>query len=107
MPEQLWFTAILNRLFAHPVTAFLRALHHEPKYPQAPIANSFAMELLVFFFLLILFLLLRSRLSVDSPGGLQHAFEGIEGFVSDQSREIIGHHSEPYVPFFAIVSSSS
>jgi F-type H+-transporting ATPase subunit a len=103
MPEQLWFTAILNRLFAHPVTAFLRALHHEPKYPQAPIANSFAMELLVFFFLLILFLLLRSRLSVDSPGGLQHAFEGIEGFVSDQSREIIGHHSEPYVPFFAIV----
>jgi F-type H+-transporting ATPase subunit a len=103
MPEQLWFTEFLNRLFAHPVTAFLRALHHEPKYPQAPISNSFAMELLVFFFLLILFLLVRSRLSVDSPGGLQHAFEGVEGFVTDQAREIIGHHSSHYVPFFAII----
>ena len=103
MPEQLWFTEILNRLFGGPVTAFLRALHIEPKYAQAPIANSFAMELLVFAFLLSLFLLVRSRLSVESPGGLQHTFEGLEGFVLGQSREIIGHHSEPYTSFFAIV----
>jgi len=103
MPEQLWFTHLLNHLFAGPVTALLRMLHHEPKYPAAPISNSFAMELLVFAFLLIVFLLLRSRLSVESPGGLQHTFEGIEGFVLGQSREIIGHHSEHYTPFFAIV----
>jgi F-type H+-transporting ATPase subunit a len=103
MPEQLWFTAILNRLFAGPVTAMLTALHVTPKHAQAPITNSFAMELLVFVFLLVVFLMLRSRLSVESPGGLQHAFEGLEGFVLDQSREIIGHHSEAYVPFFAIV----
>src|SRR5258708_20695216 len=103
MPEQLCFTEILNRLLGGPVTALLRAIHIEPKYPQQPITNSFAMELLVFAFLLILFILLRSRLSVESPGGLQHAFEGVEGFVLSQSREIIGHHSEPYTPFFAIV----
>jgi F-type H+-transporting ATPase subunit a len=103
MPEQLWFTQILNHLFASPVAAFLRALRIEPKYPQAPISNSFAMELLVFFFLLVVFLLLRSRLSVDSPSGLQHAFETLEAFALDQSREIIGHHSEHYVPFFAIL----
>ena len=81
MPEQLWFTAVLNHLFAGPVTAFLRMLHIEPKYAAAPITNAFAMELLVFIFLLVVFLLVRSRLSVESPGGLQHAFEGIEGFV--------------------------
>ena len=103
MPEQLWFTEILNHLFAGPVTAFLRALHIEPKYAQAPISNSFAMELLVFAFLLILFLLVRSRLSVESPGGLQHSFEAVEGFVSSQSREIIGHHNEPYTAFFTII----
>ena len=103
MPEQLWFTEILNRLFASPVTAFLRALHIEPKHAQAPISNAFAMELLVFSFLLVVFLLVRSRLSVESPGGLQHVFEGIEGFVLGQSQEIIGHHSEPYTAFFAIV----
>jgi F-type H+-transporting ATPase subunit a len=103
MPEQLWFTRILNHLFAGPVTALMRLLHHPPKYAFAPIPNSFAMELLVFFFLLAIFLLLRSRLSVDSPGSLQHTFEGIEGFVLGQSREIIGHHSEPYTSFLAIL----
>jgi F-type H+-transporting ATPase subunit a len=103
MPEQLWFTAILNHLFASPVTATLRALHVEPKYPNAPISNSFSMELLVFIFLLTVFLMVRSRLSVDSPGGLQHIFEGLEGFVVDQSRDIIPQHNEPYIPFFAIV----
>ena len=103
MPEQLWFTEVLNSLFAGPVTAFLRGLGIEPKHPQAPIANSFAMELLVFSLLIAIFLLLRSRLSVDSPNGLQHSFEAIEGFVLDQSREIIGPHSEPYTAFFAIL----
>jgi F-type H+-transporting ATPase subunit a len=103
MPEQLWFTHILNSLFAGQVTALLRMLHYEPKHPATPISNSFSMELLVFAFLMIVFLLLRSRLSVDSPGALQHAFEGIEGFVHSQSHEIIGHHVEPYVPFFAIL----
>ncbi|MGO8797404.1 MAG: F0F1 ATP synthase subunit A [Candidatus Sulfotelmatobacter sp.] len=101
MPEQLWFTALLNRLFASPVTSVLRALHIEPHHPAAPISNSFAMELLVFGLLLLLFVLVRSRLSVESPGALQHAFEGIEGFVQGQSNEIIGHHSEPYTPFLA------
>ncbi len=103
MPEQLWFTEILNHIFAGPVTSALRAIHIEPKYPSQPITNSFAMELLVFAFLVILFVLLRSRLSVESPGGLQHAFEGLEGFVAGQSREIIGHHNAPYTAFFATV----
>lgn len=103
MPEQLWFTEILNRFLAGPVTALLGLLHIKPKYPDAPITNAFAMELLVAFFLIAVFLMLRSRLSVDSPGSLQHIFEGTEGFVLGQSREIIGHHSEPYTAFFAIV----
>jgi len=101
MPEQLWFTEILNRLFGGAVTALLRSLSIEPKHPGAPITNAFAMELLVFSLLLILFLLVRSRLSVESPGGLQHLFEGVEGFIQSQSNEVIGHHSEAYTPFLA------
>jgi len=101
MPEQLWVAAILNRLFAAPVTALLRLVHFEPRHPQAPISNSFAMELLVFLFLLVLFLMLRSGLSVERPGALQHIFEGAEGFIHQQSQEIIGHHSEGYTPFLA------
>ncbi len=99
MHEQLWFTAFLNHLFAGPVTGLLRTLHLEPKYPDAPIANSVAMELLVFIFLVVVFALVRSRLSVDRPGALQHIFEGAHGFVQGQSNEIIGHHSEGFTPF--------
>jgi len=104
MPEQLWFTKILNHLFAGPVTALLHLLSITPKYPSAPIPNSLAMELLVFFFLLILFLLVRSRLSVESPGGTQHVFEIVEGLILNQSNEIIGHHSEGYTPFLATLA---
>jgi F-type H+-transporting ATPase subunit a len=99
MPEQLWFTEILNRLFAGPVTAMLRAMHLEPKHPQAPIPNSVAMEVLVILFLVVLFMAVRSRLSVDKPSPLQHIFEGVHGFVEGQSQEIIGHHSEGFTPF--------
>ena len=53
----------------------------------------------MFVFLLLIFFILRSRLSVDNPGGLQHTFEGLEGFIQGQSNEIIGHHSESYTAF--------
>jgi F-type H+-transporting ATPase subunit a len=99
MQEQLWFTALLNHLLAGPVTGLLQALHIEVRHPQAPIPNSLAMELLVFLFLVVLFALVRSRLSVDSPGPLQHIFEGAHGFIEGQSAEIVGHHSEGFTPF--------
>ena len=101
MPEQLWFTEILNRFFAGPATAFLRILHIEATYPQAPITNAFSMELLVFLFLVLIFALVRTSLSVDNPGSLQHTFELLRGFINGQSEEIIGHHSERFTPFLA------
>jgi len=57
------------------------------------------MELLVFLVLIVFFVLVRARLSVESPSGLQHIVETIEGFVTNQSEEIIGHHSEKFTPF--------
>jgi F-type H+-transporting ATPase subunit a len=99
MPEQLWFTELLNHLFAGPVTGLLRTLHIEPHSPQAPISNAVAMQILVVLFLVVVFVLVRSRLSVDKPGALQHIFEGAHGFIEGQSHEIIGHHSQGFTPF--------
>jgi F-type H+-transporting ATPase subunit a len=104
MHEQLWFTAILNHVFAGPVTGLLRALHLEPEFPEAPITNAVAMEVLVVLFLVGLFLLVRARLSVDRPGTLQHVFEGIHGFIQGQSHEIIGHGSESFTPFLVALA---
>src|SRR6185437_6190922 len=99
MPEQLWITELLNHVLAGPVTALLRAVHVEPQYPQAPITNAVAMQIVVVIFLAIVFLIVRSRLSVDRPGALQHIFEGAHGFITGQSEEIIGHHSSGFTPF--------
>lgn len=99
MPEQLPLTALLNKAFGGVANALLHALHIQPTFPQAPITNAVAMQILVFAVLLLVFILVRSRLSVDSPGPLQHVFEGLHGFITDQSREIIGHHSEGFTAF--------
>lgn len=99
MPEQLWFTEILNHTFGAVVTGLLETMGVHPRHPQAPIPNSVAMEILVCLFLIALFFLVRARLSVDKPGALQHIFEGAVGFVEGQSREIIGPHSEGHTSF--------
>jgi F-type H+-transporting ATPase subunit a len=99
MPPQLPFTAFLNHLLAGPVTALLHALHIEPAYPQAPIPNYLAMEILVLGVLLLFFLFVRSRMHIDSPGAVQHLFEGLHNFINDQTAEIVGHRSDDFAPF--------
>ena len=99
MHEQLWFTALLNKYLGGAVVALLEALQIHPQDPSAPIPNYVAMQLLVFFLLVSFFLLLRGRLSVTAPGAWQHVVEVLQEFVQNQSREIIGHHSEGFTPF--------
>ena len=99
MPEQLWFTQFLNQHLAGVVTPLLQKIGFAPHYPEAPFSNFVAMELLVFVLLIVFFVLVRTRLSVESPNGLQHIVETIEEFINHQSEEIIGHHSEKFTPF--------
>ncbi len=97
--EQLPFTALLNKYFGGIALALLQVLHVQPKHPETPITNFVAMEILVAIILLVFFILVRMRLSVERPGGLQHIVEGLHNFVQNQSEEIIGHHSEGFTPF--------
>src|SRR5579871_292748 len=103
--EQLWFTALLNHLFGGPVYALLTALgvHIDPRRAATPIPNSFAMEVLVALLLLTFFFAVRLRLSVDDPGGLQHAIEWIETFFGSMGEEIIGHHYHKYHSYIVIL----
>jgi len=100
--EQLPFTALLNKIFGGATLALLNALGIHSAHPEAPISNFVAMEILAALMLLAFFLLIRSRLSVENPGGMQHLIEGFHGFIEDQSHEIIGHHSEPYTAFLMV-----
>ena len=103
MPEQLPFTALLNHAFAGPVTSLLHALRIEPQYPQAPISNAVAMQILIAAILIVFFILVRMRLSPDNPGALQHIAEGTENFIKGQSHDIIGHGYEPFTAFLTVL----
>jgi F-type H+-transporting ATPase subunit a len=104
MPEQLWFTEILNHAFGTAITGLLNTVGVHPRHPQAPIPNSLAMEVLVCLFLIVVFFAVRASLSVDRPGALQHAFEEVVGFIEGQSHEIIGPHSEAHTPFLVALA---
>jgi F-type H+-transporting ATPase subunit a len=91
MPHQLWITALLNKYLAGVANAILGVFHLHSAHPQAPITNYVAMQLVVFVFLVLVFALVRTSLSVENPNPLQHVFEGIHGMVDEQSHEVIGH----------------
>jgi F-type H+-transporting ATPase subunit a len=103
MEPVLPFTALLNRLFAAPVTALLHTLGITVKHPHEPIPNYVAMQILVVLLLVMVFLVVRSRLSVEKPGALQHVMESLDGFVGDSCHEIIGHDYQRYVPYISIL----
>jgi F-type H+-transporting ATPase subunit a len=99
MPEQLFFTKFLNHYLAGPTTFFLRHIGIQPNYPNAPINNTVAMEMLVVLILIAFFLLVRARMSVQSPGGLQHTVEVLDEFINEQADQVIGHGYQRYVPY--------
>jgi len=103
MPTQLLFTQILNHHFAAPVTAMLRSLHIQPKFPDAPITNAFSMELLCFVLLLVYFVAVRASLSIEKPSGVQHLAEITHEFIGEQSESIIGHGHERFSSYLTVI----
>jgi F-type H+-transporting ATPase subunit a len=103
MPVQLPFTAFLNHYFAGVANAVLALFHIQAKYPQRPIDNTFAMEIVVFLALLLFFVVVRATLSVDKPGPAQHIAEMLHGMVGEQAESIIGHGFERFVPFVTVI----
>ena len=99
MPTQLLFTRFLNAHFAAPVDSLLTALHVHPTYPDAPITNAFAMELLVFLAASAYFVVVRLSLERGEAGGVQQLAEMTHEFVSEQGESIIGHGYERFISY--------
>jgi F-type H+-transporting ATPase subunit a len=103
MPTQLFFTSILNHLFAAPVDRLLAMVGVTPTYAQAPISNTLTMELLVVVLLLAYFVAVRLTLSVEKPGAVQHTAEMLNEFVSNQGEQIIGDGHERFTNYLTVV----
>jgi F-type H+-transporting ATPase subunit a len=103
MPTQLFFTSILNHHFAAPVDRLLTLIGVTPQYAQAPITNTFVMEMLVFFAMLAYFVAVRLTLSVEKPGVVQHTAEMLNEFVSNQSEQIIGEGYQRFTSYLTVL----
>jgi len=99
MTEQLWFTHLLNHYFGGMTTALLHRLGITPAHPTAPITNVVAMQVLVLLVLIVFFLIVRTRLSVEKPGKLQMTVEMAEEFMGEQAEQIIGHDYQRHLPY--------
>ena len=96
---EVWTTTLFNRFLAGPLDSFLAAIGHPAADPAHPWENWITMEILVVAVIMVVFAMLRTRLSYDKPGKLQMTFEGIYSFVAEQSRDTIEHGSKRYVSF--------
>jgi F-type H+-transporting ATPase subunit a len=99
MPEhEPWLTALFNDHFGGPANAVLSMLGLHTS--ERPWSVSLTMEILVVVIMMVLFAILRSRLSMDRPGKLQHFFELIYNFLHEQADENVGHDGHKYLSLF-------
>ncbi len=103
MPHQLWITRLFNHYLAGPANLFLNAIHFPAEHPRHPWRDWIVCEILVVFFILVFFAIVRSRLSVDRPGKVQHTLELTYEFIRAQAEEVVGHSAHKYTAFFGTI----
>jgi F-type H+-transporting ATPase subunit a len=101
MPEhELWITKLFNDHLAGLGSAILGLFGVHAEHPERPWANFITMQIVAAIIIVVVFAILRSRLSMDRPSKLQHTFEVIYDFLRGQSEENIGHNGPHYLALF-------
>ncbi len=102
MPEsELWIAKIFNDHLAglgNSLTGLV-GIHAQAR----PWADYAVMQILVAALFIVVFPILRMRLSVDRPGKFQQTFELIYDFVRGQAEDQVGHEARRYLPFFGTI----
>ena len=93
--HELWLTALFNDQLAGLGNAVLTAVGQAAQ--PRPWANFITMQVLVALIILVFFAVLRSQLSMDKPGKVQHLFELLFTFIKQQAHDNIGHGSNKFV----------
>jgi F-type H+-transporting ATPase subunit a len=95
---EIWLTRIFNDYLPGLANAVLGVVGIAPQ--ARPWSNFITMQILVAAIIVVVFALLRTRLSVDRPSRFQQTFELIYEFVHNQTEEMVGHAGHRYMAFF-------
>jgi F-type H+-transporting ATPase subunit a len=103
MAHSYLITQLLDRVFGPLITAFLNLIGIHPADPAYPINDTYALELTVAAGLILFFIVVRLRLSVEKPGAAQQIAEMIHEFTGGNADQIIGHGYERFQAFTTCV----
>lgn len=101
--HELWLTHAVNAVFGPIVAAVLRAFGHPVAAGAAPIPDFLAMLLLITVGLAAFSLFVRSRLSVEHPGGLQIVLEDVVSYFNSELDSYVGPTGRKYLPLVGSV----
>jgi F-type H+-transporting ATPase subunit a len=104
MPEhELALTRFFNEYLAGLANAVLGLFGITAKHPGHPWETWLVVELLVVVLLMVVVAILRSQLSADKPGPLQHVFELIYGFIKTTIDEVGIEHGEKHLAYIGTI----
>lgn len=98
--REAWLTALFNHYLAGLGNSLLALFHQKASNPEEPWTDYIVMQLLVAAIIVLLLMILRTRLSIDRPGPLQHVFELIHKFIAGEADDQIGHEGRHHVVLF-------
>jgi F-type H+-transporting ATPase subunit a len=99
----------INQIFGPSALQLLHAIHVQPADYDTPIPEYVVMSIIVVVIGTILSLIVRSRLSVERPGGLQQCAEMLvtnpmSVGIRDLLEESVGHGADRYIAFTGSIS---
>ena len=101
MPEsELWITRIFNDYLSGVGNALLGVVG---QHAERPWADFVVMQIVVVILLMVVFAILRPRLSPDRPGKFQQSFELLYEFVNGQAEDQVGHDGHKYLSYFGTI----
>jgi len=109
-PKFSWIAQLFNQWFGNAALALLNFLHITPKDAARPIPEHVVMEILSLIIVTIGALYLKSRISVERPGGFQQISEllltnPLKFGIRDLLDENIPHHEgRKFIPFVGAIS---
>jgi len=98
--HEAFLTKLFNAWFGGLGNQLLGMFGLKADNPAEPWADFMVMQILVVVLLILLFAILRSRLSVDKPGTMQHIFELIHNFIAGEAEGQVGHDAHKHTLMF-------
>ena len=98
--HEAWITQLFNHYLAGLGNWLLALFHQTAANSEEPWADFMVMQIVVALIIVVMFALLRSRLSVNKPGSFQQLFEIVHGFVTEQAEDHVGHDTPRHAWLF-------